>query len=62
MSTILFIFSLCQYMNTLEHGGMASLHLGHDGVLGPGCFKYDTIRDDSNLVMTFFKPVPISAA
>lgn len=49
-------------MNTLEHGGMASLHLGHDGVLGPGCFKYDTIRDDSNLVMTFIESTPISAA
>jgi hypothetical protein len=49
-------------MNTLEHGGMASLHLDHDGVLGPGCFKYDTIRDDSNLVMTFFESIQISAA
>jgi hypothetical protein len=49
-------------MNTLEHGGMASLHLGLDGVLGPGCFKYDTTRDDSNLVMAFFESVPISAA
>jgi hypothetical protein len=49
-------------MNTLDHGGMASLHLGHDGVLGLGCFKYDTTRDDSNLVMVFFGSTSISAS
>lgn len=47
MST--FLFSLLRtHMNTLEHGGHASLHLNHDGVLGLGGWVYYIRHDGPN--------------